>query len=66
MAPQAKHSIEIVITADGTITGEVKGVKGTSCSDISKWLDELGEVTEDRHTPDFYQRETAQNLQIKR
>lgn len=49
-----QHTIIIEIGEDGSITGEVKGVTGKSCSDISKWLDELGEVTEDRHTPDYY------------
>ena len=59
-----KHTITIEISADGQISGEVHGVKGTSCSDITKWLDELGEVKEDRHTPDYYQRETGQQIKV--
>ncbi len=48
-------TIDIVISEDGQITGTVHGVTGPSCSDISKWLDSLGEVVEDKHTPDYYQ-----------
>jgi len=47
-------TIEITIDEEGQTTGEVKGVQGPSCSDISKFLDELGEVVEDRPTPDYY------------
>ena len=47
-------TIEITIDEEGQTTGEVKGIQGPSCSDISKFLDELGEVVEDRPTPDYY------------
>jgi hypothetical protein len=48
------HSIEIVIDENGQIKSEVKGVAGADCSKLSKWLDDLGAVTEDRHSPDYY------------
>lgn len=51
------HTLIVEINPDGTVTGEVKGVTGKSCSDISKWLDELGDVKEDRHTADWYKPE---------
>jgi hypothetical protein len=49
-----KHEIVIDITPEGKVVGEVKGVAGKSCQPLSKWLDELGEVKVDRHTPDVY------------
>lgn len=50
-----KHEIVIEIAPDGKITGTVQGITGSSCSDISKWLDSLGVVEEDKPTPDFFQ-----------
>jgi len=47
-----EHTIEIVILPDGTLQSTVKGVKGPSCSELSKWLDNLGTVVEDRKTDD--------------
>ena len=49
------HTIEIVITPEGEVKSTVKGVKGTACHEISKWLDDLGKVTHDSKTPDYYQ-----------
>ncbi len=54
MATQA-HTIEIEIGPDGEIKSTVKGIKGAHCHEISKWLDDLGKVTSDSKTPDFYQ-----------
>lgn len=48
------HEIKIEIKPDGTIESEVLGVAGPDCSKISAWLDDLGEVKEDRKTKDFY------------
>ena len=56
-----KHEIEIEIGLDGKISSTVKGIEGASCSEISKWLDQLGEVIEDRKTDDWY-KQTKQNL----
>jgi hypothetical protein len=49
------HTIEITIMPNGEVKSTVKGVKGTACHEISKWLDDLGKVTHDSKTPDFYQ-----------
>ena len=59
------HTLEIVIDADGKLTCEVKGVQGKECTNITSWLDELGEVTEDRHTADYF-KTPDQRLQVKR
>jgi hypothetical protein len=49
------HTIEITITPEGEVKSTVKGVKGVACHEISKWLDDLGKVTHDSKTPDFFQ-----------
>jgi len=46
----------IQIAPDGTISLEVKGVKGGECLDFSKFLeDALGDVIERQKTSEFYQ-----------
>ena len=60
------HEIEIEIDADGKVTGTVLGVSGSACTDISKFLDELGEVVEDRHTQDYFRPPARRNLTVKR
>lgn len=47
------HTIEVEILPDGQVKGAVKGVTGKSCTALSAWLDEIGEVTVDRHTADY-------------
>ncbi len=59
------HTIVIEIQPDGKIKGEVKGVAGAHCGPLSEWLDELGEVLEDRKTPDYY-KQAQQTVNLKR
>lgn len=49
------HTIDVMITEDGEIKATVQGIQGSACADISKFLDQLGKVVEDKKTPDFYQ-----------
>ncbi|MGD9099247.1 MAG: DUF2997 domain-containing protein [Anaerolineae bacterium] len=56
---QQPHTIEIEITPQGEVKATVQGVKGAACADISAFLDELGEVAEDRVTAEFYEQPTA-------
>jgi hypothetical protein len=48
------HIIEIVIGEDGKLTSEVIGIEGQDCTNLTKWLDELGEVEVDKHTSDYH------------
>ena len=54
-----KQDIEIVINAKGEVTFQVKGVKGGSCLDETKFLDQaLGgdaAVLETQKTSEFYE-----------
>ncbi len=59
------HSIEITIMPNGKIKGEIKGIKDTECGPLSKWLDELGRVTLDKKTPDWY-KQSDYNLTSRR
>jgi hypothetical protein len=59
------HTIEITITPDGKVHGEVAGVAGPSCASLSAWLDVLGAIEDDRQTPD-YRRQPAQTVRLTR
>jgi hypothetical protein len=59
-----KHSIEIVIQPDGSFEAAVLGVEGSACSEISKFLDELGDVTEDRKTTDYYKKPSQATIKV--
>ncbi len=52
-----KQDIEIVINAKGEVTFEVKGVKGGSCLDETKFLENaLGKtVIDQQKTNEFYE-----------
>jgi hypothetical protein len=51
-----KREMVIQIAPDGTISLEVKGVKGGECLDFSKFLeDALGDVIEREKTSEFDQ-----------
>jgi hypothetical protein len=65
MPTTPKHEIIIEILPDGKITGEVKGIEGQHCAPLSEWLDELGEVLEDKKTPDYH-KQTRRTVTIKK
>lgn len=54
-----KQDIEIVINAKGEVTFEIKGVKGGSCFDETKFLEQAlgGEaaVVDQQKTSEFYE-----------
>jgi len=53
------YTIEVVITEDGQIQGEVHGVQGPICEKLSQFLDEAGEVVEDRKKPEYYRQQSV-------
>lgn len=59
------HTIEIEITPEGQIKSTVKGVSGPDCGRLTKWLEELGSVTKDEHTLDFYAQQAVITNQVK-
>lgn len=61
-----KQELEISITPEGEVKIEVKGVKGSSCLDVTKEIEEaLGVVTDREHTSEYYQQEQEQQRKIK-
>jgi DUF2997 family protein len=54
-----KQDIEIVINAKGEVTYQIKGVKGSSCMDETKFLDQaLGgdaAIVEQQKTGEYYE-----------
>ena len=52
-----KQDIEIVISPTGEVTFTVKGVKGASCIDETKFLEDAlgGEVVERQKTSEYYE-----------
>lgn len=52
-----KQDIEIVITPKGEVTFAVKGIKGGSCIDETKFLEAAlgGDVVEQEKTGEFYE-----------
>ena len=59
---------EIIVSFDdnGEAVITVNGVKGKSCKDVTKFLEkELGEVTSDKKTKEFYEVEKVKaNVKI--
>ncbi len=53
------QTIEVNIDEQGDIEATVQGVAGPGCADVGKFLDELGQVTEDQNTAEFYQPATT-------
>ncbi len=53
------HTIKIEISPEGEVKATVQGVKGAACTDISKFLDELGNVIEDQATAEMYEQPTS-------
>lgn len=50
--------LTITINEQGETTVAVKGVKGSSCQDVSKDIERaLGKVTNDHKTSEYYERD---------
>lgn len=56
--------IVISIGPDGNVQYEVHGVKGPSCLNISKFLEELGEVETRTYTADYHSCEVHETTKV--
>jgi hypothetical protein len=54
------HEIDIDIKPDGTFSFGVKGVKGKKCKELTKFLEELGDIMNQDNTSEFYQDEVQE------
>ena len=61
-----QFTIEVAIDAEGEIETEVKGITGPGCEEATKWLEELGEVKEHRHTSDYDKRQSRRSATMAR
>ena len=53
------QQLKIKINADGSIEYSVKGVKGKSCKDVTKFIDSMSKkVLEDKNTPEYFENES--------
>ena len=49
-------TIELVIDENGNVEAEAHGIDGPDCTDIMKFLDDLGEVKVDQKTSDWFKK----------
>lgn len=47
--------IKVTIAPDGKISTVVEGIAGAGCGAATKFIEQLGAVTEDHHTDEYYQ-----------
>lgn len=52
--------IVIEITADGQIKGDIEGIHGPDCEGLLEFLKDLGEVTDEGRTRDYYRQSRQQ------
>ena len=53
------YTIVANIDEEGNVTFEVKGIKGPGCERALEPFEKLGQVVEDRKTPEYYQAEVS-------
>ena len=56
----AGHEIDIDIKPDGTFSFGVKGVKGKSCKEVTKFLEELGDLINSETTSEYFEEEVQE------
>ena len=60
------EKIDVIIKKDGSIEYTVKGVKGKSCKDLTKFIDKLSDaVKETKNTSEFYEQPKTGNETVK-
>jgi hypothetical protein len=56
--------IEVIVSPSGAVEITVSGCAGPSCADLTKAMEQaLGQVTQDRKTPEYYLRQEARRVQ---
>ena len=63
MTGQPQEHIIVTVAADGTVTAETKGIKGTDCLDYIQILEDLleAETTTSAYTDEYHQNTSAQH-----
>lgn len=57
---EGKKELEITVLPDGRVRVETNGVKGQSCEDVVKFLEEtLGKPEKKKRKPEYYEREAS-------
>ena len=52
------EEIEFIITPDGIVKEDVRGVQGPACETLTEAIEQaLGEVKSREHKPEYYQRD---------
>lgn len=49
------HTITLTLDEQGQLVAKVEGIKGPACTDVTKWLQKLGEVTHDENTAEYHE-----------
>ena len=57
------YTITANIDEEGNVTFEVKGIKGPGCERALEPFEKLGQVVEERKTPEYYQAEAGIGVQ---
>ena len=60
-----QEKIVVTISADGSVEVDVKGVKGTSCKDLTKFLEDMGTTDKTKVTDEYYERDFEPKVTIK-
>jgi hypothetical protein len=56
--------IEVAVSPSGAVEITVSGCAGPSCADLTKAMEQaLGQVTQDRKTPEYYRPQEARRVQ---
>lgn len=59
-----QEKITVRILVDGTVECEVNGVKGASCTALTDFLKQMGDVEKVKLTEEFYQDEMEEHVGI--
>lgn len=61
-------TINLTIDTDATIEYDVKGIKGKSCKEVTKFIDELAgnKILDTHNTGEYCQVETKERIQVKK